>query len=486
MLCWPVLKRFVQKYRGMSPSLKAGAYFVLCNCIQRGIQFLMLPLYTRLLSTAEYGTYTIFLSWFNILSVLGTLNVYQGVFNNAMLKFEDDRRAFLSSMQTMTTLITLVVFSLLVVGLSPEFKSSLGLSTSYLVLMCVQTLCYLPLQIWCALERFEYRYRMLIAVTVVMAVATPLLMVGFIRLFPDDKAFGAVVGYVIAQSIPGLCIYVFNAVRGKCFFKREYWGYALKFNVPLIPHYLSVLILNQADRIMIGYFCGNSDAGIYSLAFQIALALSLVTTGINSAFVPWTYEKLRGKNVVALRSSSTLLVAVVAVAALLLILIAPELILIAGGPSYAEAAYLMPPIVLGAFFTFVYTLFVNVEFYFECNKLVAFSTTAVAILKVLLNVLTIPRWGYFAASYTTFVAYLALAVVHFTFMVRIPGVKVLGMCPYDTRKLVAVSVLVTLSACLFMLLYPMRVARLLLILIFGTCLVAFRKKLLPFLRRFSR
>ena len=51
-------------------------------------------------------------------------------------------------------------------------------------------------------------------------------------------------------------------VKGKAFYIRDYWRFALAFNIPLIPHYLSSQILNQADRIMIGNMIGKGEAAI--------------------------------------------------------------------------------------------------------------------------------------------------------------------------------------------------------------------------------
>ena len=42
----------------MNPVVKAGFAFTLCNVLQRGIQFLITPIYTRVLSTEQYGEYS--------------------------------------------------------------------------------------------------------------------------------------------------------------------------------------------------------------------------------------------------------------------------------------------------------------------------------------------------------------------------------------------------------------------------------------------
>ena len=84
-------------------------------------------------------------------------------------------------------------------------------------------------------------------------------------------------------------------IKGKTFYDKEYWIFALKFNIPLIPHYLSLIILGQSDRIMVQKMCGDGDAGVYGFGYQIASVMTVLIGSINGARVPWTYEQLRDK-----------------------------------------------------------------------------------------------------------------------------------------------------------------------------------------------
>ena len=86
------------KYKNMGVQAKAAIWFTFCSILQKGISMITVPIFTRLLTTDEYGIYSIYLSWLNILTVFTSLNLYYGVFNNAMLKYEDDRDRYTSSM----------------------------------------------------------------------------------------------------------------------------------------------------------------------------------------------------------------------------------------------------------------------------------------------------------------------------------------------------------------------------------------------------
>ena len=78
-----------EKYQYLSVQAKATIWFTMCSFIQKGISFITVPIFTRLMSTEQYGIYTVYLSWLQILTILTSLYLFNGVYDNAMVKFED-------------------------------------------------------------------------------------------------------------------------------------------------------------------------------------------------------------------------------------------------------------------------------------------------------------------------------------------------------------------------------------------------------------
>ena len=79
------------KYRSLSVQAKAALWFTICSFLQKGISFITVPIFTRLMSTEEYGTYTVYLSWLQILTIMTSLYLFNGVYDNAMAKYEKQR-----------------------------------------------------------------------------------------------------------------------------------------------------------------------------------------------------------------------------------------------------------------------------------------------------------------------------------------------------------------------------------------------------------
>ena len=69
-----------QKLENMSAPVKAASFFTICNVLQKGISLISAPIFTRLLTTEQYGLFTIYNSWYGIISIFATFNLSYGIF----------------------------------------------------------------------------------------------------------------------------------------------------------------------------------------------------------------------------------------------------------------------------------------------------------------------------------------------------------------------------------------------------------------------
>lgn len=438
--------RLWNKYKNMSAPAKASIWYTICNFFQKGISFIVVPIYVRLLSTSEYGEWSVFQAWVNILIIFASLNLYCGVFTKTLVDIPDskERDKFTASMQGLGTLTTLTMFVIYLCA-RERINVAIGLNTKLMLLLFLYFLVYPAFSFWGARKRVEYQYRSMAVITVLVAVSTPgvsLLLLEFTKL----RTTALILGYLLVQCIVGVVFFVIQFWKGKTFFKGAYWKYALKFNIPLVPHYLSLIVLGQSDRIMIKHFCSESDAGIYSFAYQIASAIIVLTSAINGSRVPWTYEQLKTGEYDRLRKISNMLVVMVAGIALMVSLLSPEIIGILGTNDYKSAVYVIPIVTLGSFFTFVYDMYATLEFYYGATKYVMYASVTGAVLNIALNAIFIPMFGFIAAAYTTLVCYIVFMLMHYHFSNKVVKMQGGRDSIYDTRKLFMIS-LVTVVLC---------------------------------------
>lgn len=445
-----MLKKYLTIYNKIPKPAKASLWFTVMTVLQKGISFLVIPIYTRLLTTSEYGYYSIYLSWFYILSIFATLNLQAGVFNNGMMKWENDRKRYISSMQGLSTLSTLVVFSIFFIGRNFFIKLA-GIDMPLLVTLFIALLFTPSFRYWSAFQRYNFEYRKLVAVTLFQSLLIPVLGITFIYVLPQ-KQYGIIFANVIGTVSIGFFFFVYNWKEGKQLCVKEYWKYALLFNLPLIPHYLADVILGQADRIMIQNMVGQDKAGIYSLSYSVSLMLNILITGINASFTPYTYKKVKAGEIKELAFYSNLILIFIGVICLLGILIAPELIIFLGTKEYLEAQWVIPPVMLSVFFTMLYTLFANIEFYYEKPGFIMVASVMAAVLNILLNYLFIPRFSYIAAGYTTLICYIVFAFAHFLFMWRTCKKQFVSI-PYNVLFILLYSIVLTVISLSMLLIY---------------------------------
>ena len=94
-----ILPFFNKSFKSNLPEpLKATIAFALCTTLQKGILILTTPVITRLLTTEEYGYYTLFISWQRILAVFSTLTLDGSIISQAIVKNGTDRDGFVSAM----------------------------------------------------------------------------------------------------------------------------------------------------------------------------------------------------------------------------------------------------------------------------------------------------------------------------------------------------------------------------------------------------
>lgn len=475
------LAKVIKKYENTPAPVKASVWFTICNVAQRGISLLSTPIFTRILTTEQYGVYSIYQSWYQILFIFATLNLTYGVYNNGLTKYEDDRLTFTASMQGLSTTITAGLFLIYIVA-QPFWEKIFGLSRLFIIAMFVEFLFQPAYLFWSAEQRYDYKYRATVITTVFIAISSPLL--GIISVLSTEyKAEARVLSYVLVQVVVGLIFYLYNMIKGKTFYHRDYWKFALAFNIPLIPHYLSMQVLGQADRIMIGSMCGNDKAAIYSVANTISMMMSIVTSAINNSFIPYTYRSLKNKKYTGIGNNSKLLLLLVGSGCIVAMAFGPEVIRIFASREYYDAIWVIPPVAASVYFMFLYPLFSNVEFYFEKTKFVMVASCIGAVANIVLNFIFIRIYDYYAAGYTTLVCYIIFAVAHYVFYRKIIAKEIPDINGiYDMKFIILCSIGVLITMICMTLVYEHIVIRYSLVIIIAVIVFLNRNKVFSALK----
>lgn len=411
--------KLIDKYIKLSKPVKASIWFVISSFLLKGISFITLPIFTRLLSTAEYGQIAVYQSWLVIFSIVTTLSIYTGgVLNVSLTKYSDNRAEVVSSYQGLATTITTLFLIASLLILKP-LSVMLGLPQILVVCMYIDILVQIPFNIWATSQRYDYEYKNLVFLTIINSILNPTLSIIAVLNFPEHKVEAKIIGALIVSSIIGISLFINNLKKGRKFYSKELWEFGFLFSIVLVPHYLSSQILNQSDRVMINWLTGSSDAGIYSVAYNFAMIFMLILGGVESSLTPYIYKSLKENQLQKLRNNTTGVIILEVVLAVIFICFLPDIFKFLLPEAYYPAVYVIPPVLIGIFFCMLYNIFGAVEFFYGENKYVAIASVIGAITNIILNFIFIKLYGYIAAAYTTLICYILFCLLHYFFMKKV-------------------------------------------------------------------
>ncbi len=440
----------------MSVTRRSLLWLTFAQILQRAISFITVPLFTRLLSTAEYGTVNVYMSWESIAFYVVTLAISYGGFNNGMVKYPGDKEGYTSSVVGLIILMGGIWFGICLF-VAPDLEQLTGLAPAIIFLMLLQVIMQALYDVWTVRRKFDFDYRKVVAVSVLYVALTPTLGVIFVLTFAD-KVFGRILSFVIATAAVGLVGFVAVMKHSHKLVCLKYWKFTLLFNIPLLPHYLSQVILSSADRIIISAICSASDAGIYSIAYSAGMILTVFVSALTSTLTPWVYRRLGEKRYKDINRVTFMMSGMLAVLIFMLDALAPEIVAILAPSEYMSAANLIPVVAAANFFIFMYSACANVEFYYLKNKFAMIASLIAALLNIGLNLLLIPRLGYQVAGYTTLACYILLGWGHFLFAQR-TGKQRSGTQIFNTRAFFMISIAVVTCSVVFALLYDLPFVR---------------------------
>ena len=451
------INKISNKYESLPVQVRASLWFLICSFLQKGISMITTPIFTRIMSTSDYGEFGVFNSWYGIISIVVALGLTGGVHTQGLVKFDKERGVFSASLQGLTITLTFA-WVIIYICFRSFWNQLFSLSTIQMLAMFLIIWVTSVFGLWANEQRVIYSYKVLVIITLISSIIKPAIEI-ILVLHSEDKATARIIGWVIADLLTFGWMFVAQMIRGKAFFSKKYWLYALCFNIPLVPHYLSQTVLNSADRIMIQRMVGDSQAGIYNLAYSVSLIMLLFNTALSQTINPWMYEKIknkRGKDIEPIAYVTLILIAAVN---LFLILLAPEVVRMFAPKAYYDAIWVIPPVAMSVYFMYAYDLFAKFAFYYEKTIAIMIASILGALLNIGLNYVFIGIFGYIAAGYTTLVCFMVYAFAHYIFMRKVCRECCEGKYPYETKKIMIITIPFLLAGFVFMATYNFPIIR---------------------------
>lgn len=392
-------------------TLKHGKNYFGASVATKALSLVSLPVLTKVLGVSpyDYGIIALFSTYAGIFIYIITLNSFSAV-GRYYYEERDDFKQFFGTTINISVIL-MIVLGCMCLLLTKPISAYLDLSPYLYSLLFLSIIFSVGSSIFSQVMQVRERSSLLAKYSILTAYIGFGITVVMTMLNPNHKYLGSIYSQLI---IGGASLLYFVKVLKPYYsfsLKREHLRYIFGYGLPLIPYFLSGVILGQFDRVMIAKYTNIEDAGLYSFAYNIGFLLSLVTSALFAAWMPKYYPLMNAKNYGEHDRQVNLMHRLILVATLIFIFFGKEMGMLLGSKSFYSSLNLVPPVVMGYLF-FAYFYFYGWTIaYSKRNIWNAVIVGIAGVVNIGLNMIFIPYYGYEAAAYTTMVSYMIMAFV---------------------------------------------------------------------------
>lgn len=396
--------------------LKDSGVYAIGVILGRLVGFVMIPVYTRALSPADYGVVETITRLVDICGLVLGLGV-----TGALLRFyhaagnAESRNRLIASTMTLMVLVTLVGWLILwplgptlgELAFGETFEPQYGRFVQWAIVeMLFTILITLPLTVFRA-EGRPWLFTGFSLAQLVTALSANIYFVVHLEL----GVRGVVLAGAVTASLWGVVLAVVVLARSGLRPSVSWIRQVIAYGAPLVPASIGQFILHFSDRFFLTRFSTVDELGLYSLSFRFAMLVLVVVGVLENGFWPWVFRAAGGKHGDRhlADASAVMLGGTAAVAAGVILFTEPTIRLIAD-ESFAGAAQYTALIAISYwFFTAQGPLSIGLRLAKRTAVLSAVTAVA-AIVSLLLSVVLVPSFGAWGAVWARLLSFALLAV----------------------------------------------------------------------------
>jgi O-antigen/teichoic acid export membrane protein len=412
-----------------------SAIYGLGGLVSRFVALLLLPLYTRYLTPADYGAVETLVALAAVLATILRLGIASAFFRFYFDSTDSAHRLRVvrtSFWFTMTMSTVGLVAGLLLAGQISEWLFDTDGRTTLVRMAFVLLWAQMNFEQMTALFRVEERAVAFTIATLANLVITVAATVVFVVVL-DWGATGAIAGNFTGTLAVYAALLVYRHEQLGLTLDRPLLRQMNRFGLPLVPSMLALWMLNFGDRFFILKLADASEVGVYSIGSRIASAMVLLLTAFRAAWPAFAFSIEDDER--ARRAYSyvlTYLLFIASWAALALGLLAPWIVEWLTTPAFYDAADVVALLAFGAV---AFGGFIVVSIGLGRTKRTQFNwvvTGSAAVVSVTLNLLLIPGHGIVGAGIANLCAFTVMFLGITWWSQRVFWV------PYQWRRVVTV------------------------------------------------
>lgn len=409
-----------------SKSIVSGTMiYAICNIFVSGLAVITSPIFTRLMSVSDYGIYSLFNSWNNIVFCVSSFGLSYAI-APAIRKYKSELGAFTICMTAFSCILPAVLLIGCLFGLDRFFSYAFMLPKSTIILLWGEMILYSIIMFENEKLMIGGKFKKYAILSIIRALGSTLLAILLILIEQENTYNGRIIGLIGTSLI--ICLYIFWSNRksvSQITSSIEYLRFALPIALPMIFHGLAMVILGQVDRIMISRYFSEIETGLYSYGYSIGTMIMFILNASASAIQPVFYKKF-GKDDFGLVKILKKNAEMMFFASVIFALIAPEIVKVLADSKYWGTVTFIYPLISGCYCQYLYTFYCKVEIIEKRTSYIAVGSALAAVINFFLNAIFLPKFGYQIAAITTFIGYFVLLIFHMLISKNICKVDAFG------------------------------------------------------------
>lgn len=397
---------------------KHSAIYTISNFLTRATGIILIPIYTRYLSTSDYGIISNVTALVNLFTVFLTFGL-RASWSRFFFDYKDrssEQKSFFGTLFTFLFISGFIITLLL---------SLFGKGLFHTIIPGLDFYPFIIIALWAAFTRVFFRLkidlfrvrkqsiqfgifsfgRFLVTVTLTI-IAIVYLGYGAIGKVGSEffswALFCIISVYLLWKDIK----FEFNWKKLKS---------ALRYGLPALLHSLSGVVIGLADRVFLTNLRGLSAVGIYTIGFQFGSIMNLITYSIHLSWSPFFMKLAKEKGdeaKVIFAKLTTYYAIVIFFLGIVISLFSEEFVLLFTTKHYYDAAYIVPIFVFSYVFNGFYFILSTKVFYVKrAMKYLPLATISSAGINIILNYFMIDAYGMHGAAWARFISSLLTVVI---------------------------------------------------------------------------
>ncbi len=372
------------------------------------ITFLLLPIYTNILSTKEYGIVDLFNTLVMLLTPIITLQIETAAFRDLVTNREDKRRQEeIITNSFITILISTLIYILIFLAISPFIKNE------YKLYLFINVIIYVfstwILQIARGLGDNK-GYSLASFISAFFTIIFNIIFLVVINLQITGMLIGTFLGQFICVAFLFYKLKIHKYISFNLYNKKTTKS-LLEYSIPLIPNVLSWWVFSVSDRVIVSGILGLEQNGILSIANKFPSLISTAYGIIHLSFSENILVHFKDKDIKDYYNKMfNMILVVFSSISIMLIAFMPIIFTLMIDTKFSNAYNLIPILVLANLFNIIVSMLGIIYNANKDTKSIANTSIIASIINVIVHFAFIKFIGVYAAVVSTFISYFVMAI----------------------------------------------------------------------------